>query len=89
MIYYADFVSGAAMSGGNVKLKLATRERKEGEPTTGGTTEEVGTLVMPVQGFVEFSNLVLQVMAEMEKRGMIKKGEGTPQVDKVEAKIKS
>jgi hypothetical protein len=90
MITYADVVTGVAISGGNVKLKLSTRDKKDGQGEGETIVTETGTLVLPIQGFIELAGLVGQVMSEMEKRGVVKRGtEPLVSEKKVEGKTKA
>lgn len=70
---FVDGVATIQIRGGVARLGLGVLEEKQQDQIE---MVETNTLVMPMEGFIRTFNAMRDVMAKLEKEGLIRKMEG-------------
>jgi hypothetical protein len=71
---YADSIGGIALTAGVVRVDLHSLSATERDEKNNPKPVFRQRIIMPVEGFVQSFALMAQVMQQLEKNGVIKKG---------------
>lgn len=72
---FADRIVEIAVTGGVVRLDLASLSATQRDGGNQATLEHRQRIVMPTEGFVHSFTLMAKVMQDLEKRGLVRRAE--------------